>query len=494
MSYDNHVGNYGTQCTSTTDNKHLFHIYPVNALKGSTGQYFDIRVSTQYNITSLFGAISVMFGRKKVPGMLKLDAERPNEYIVSAEIPQVTETGCSSPVPIYLLIDDENGPLGRLEYNMGQFEYVEAYISGVMENQPSYGAPKRSYSGDDDNNRLSKRTALPSSRVSDRGTYPSFSNVLDNSSSWQQMGNTYNTTPLPSAPYSRRSSIFSSMNNGMGYRNDMLSGYQSNPPLTQSHYSSTIASAPRSAYPPQSAEPLLVRTATLDGSRPLAGAQTPAFYHQQIHALPATLHINGELNSVADLQTWSQDELKIGRRLVHFKRNITNNRINLSFKVIKPEERQPNQLTISCILWERREWNEAEQRHRTKRSCYVTSVDTISILDHILTQRQNHKFPTEEKNRIRRNLEHYKPLTVKKPDPNQPHEGLDALYTVIMGFPQPKPRNIEKDIKVFEWWHLHQALNRITHKYVNTPPLRLCYLKAYVSSQSSHLHNSHPHC
>jgi hypothetical protein len=36
-----------------------------------------------------------------------------------------------------------------------------------------------------------------------------------------------------------------------------------------------------------------------------------------------------------------------------------------------------------------------------------------------------------------------------------------------MGFPNPKPRNIEKDVKVFPWKILGHALKKIIGKYVS---------------------------
>jgi len=36
-----------------------------------------------------------------------------------------------------------------------------------------------------------------------------------------------------------------------------------------------------------------------------------------------------------------------------------------------------------------------------------------------------------------------------------------------MDFPDPKPRNIEKDVKVFDWDLLPQALDKIISKYVS---------------------------
>ena len=68
----------------------------------------------------------------------------------------------------------------------------------------------------------------------------------------------------------------------------------------------------------------------------------------------------------------------------------------------------------------------------------------------------------EEKNRIRRNLEGLRPVTVSK---NKP--GSEDFFKLIMGFPNPKPRNIEKDIKVFPWEVLEAAVKKIISKYVS---------------------------
>jgi hypothetical protein len=38
-----------------------------------------------------------------------------------------------------------------------------------------------------------------------------------------------------------------------------------------------------------------------------------------------------------------------------------------------------------------------------------------------------------------------------------------------MSFPNPKPRNIEKDLKVFPWKALPYALKKIITKYTATP-------------------------
>ena len=87
----------------------------------------------------------------------------------------------------------------------------------------------------------------------------------------------------------------------------------------------------------------------------------------------------------------------------------------------------------------------------------MTSVDTIYLLESLVAVR----FTVEEKNRIRRNLEALHPLTVSKAKAD-----TENFFRVIMSFPNPKPRNIEKDVKVFEWGQLEDALRKIIGKYV----------------------------
>lgn len=88
--------------------------------------------------------------------------------------------------------------------------------------------------------------------------------------------------------------------------------------------------------------------------------------------------------------------------------------------------------------------------------CFITSVDCIYLLESLISVR----FTVEEKNRIRRNLEGFRPLTVSKCKPESAE-----FFKLIMSFPNPKPRNIEKDVKVFPWKVLPYALKKIVGKY-----------------------------
>jgi hypothetical protein len=202
--------------------------------------------------------------------------------------------------------------------------------------------------------------------------------------------------------------------------------------------------------------PTLVRTSTMQhptspNSAP-SGPSTPAnFNPYAMYPQKAILTINGELESMTE--GWTEDERTVKRRLVQFWRSQSGSTISTTFKPVAPEDRQPNSICISCIWWE------------SRNAYYVTSVDTIYLLESLVAVR----FTVEEKNRIRRNLEGFRPLTVSKGKSDS-----EDFFKLIMGFPNPKPRNIEKDVKVFPWKILSLALKKIISKYVSQakpPPL-----------------------
>lgn len=156
----------------------------------------------------------------------------------------------------------------------------------------------------------------------------------------------------------------------------------------------------------------------------------------------ARLHLEGDLDEVAN--NWSPEELTAMRKIIIFEREQKGNDIHASFKVVGQNEWRNHPRTINCIWW------------KEKKEAFVTSVDTILLLESLVAAR----FTVEEKNRIRRNLEGFKPLTVSKGKSDS-----EDFFKVIMGFPNPKPRNIEKDVKVFPWKILSVALQKIIGKY-----------------------------
>ncbi len=142
---------------------------------------------------------------------------------------------------------------------------------------------------------------------------------------------------------------------------------------------------------------------------------------------------------------WGKDEMRVGRRLVKFVSEMEDLWMKISCQCISPEEYKDSDTVISCIY------------RRDTGDCYVTSVDIICLLEKLVGE----SFEIEEKNRIRRNLEGFRPKTVSKS-----RGGSEGFFQQIMEFPAPKPRNIEKDVKVFDWNILPQALDKIISKYV----------------------------
>ncbi|KAI9261689.1 hypothetical protein BDA99DRAFT_412609, partial [Phascolomyces articulosus] len=157
---------------------------------------------------------------------------------------------------------------------------------------------------------------------------------------------------------------------------------------------------------------------------------------------------------------WTPQEWQAGRRLVQFIRNTDGETTAVAAAAAAghhphhglqhhhrpppPHHKSSSSLVVSCIYW------------RERNDYYITSVDCIYLLEGLIGV----QFTVEEKNRIRRNLEGFRPLTVSKCKPD-----CADFFKLIMGFPNPKPRNIEKDVKVFAWKTLPHALRKIIRKY-----------------------------
>ncbi|KAI3641880.1 hypothetical protein MIR68_000149 [Amoeboaphelidium protococcarum] len=108
---------------------------------------------------------------------------------------------------------------------------------------------------------------------------------------------------------------------------------------------------------------------------------------------------------------------------------------------------------------------------------FITSVDLVYLLEKIV----GIKLLAETKNRIRRTLERFQPLTIPKPgvqknvhknnsSNNQAYSGASIQNQVdffmrLMSFDEPKPRNIEKDIKIYPWVNIPSALLRVLEKH-----------------------------
>lgn len=206
---------------------------------------------------------------------------------------------------------------------------------------------------------------------------------------------------------------------------------------------------------PDSTEPPLVRASKLRAPRaPREDVQIQAI--SQHGSRRTALNLQGDLVAIAT--AWTADERANKRRLVEFERKQEDDVLTVKFKAVTSDTRATGSICVSCI------WCEEDDE------TYITSVDSIYLLQALTAS----KFTVEEKNRVRRNLEGFKPRTVMKRVKNKKQsdkseEGLenDLLFEVIMGFSEPKPRNIEKDIKIFTWKILPDALKKVLSKFVS---------------------------
>ncbi|GAA5865322.1 hypothetical protein JCM8547_005054 [Rhodosporidiobolus lusitaniae] len=246
----------------------------------------------------------------------------------------------------------------------------------------------------------------------------------------------------PSIPHHQPVSTLNSPS--LGYASPAL-GHSAPPPPPLPHPSDP--NDPLAAAPPGpplaqaiNRQPELIRTSQIHA--PKNGGYGATYSHKVV------LKLQNDLNTMA--MGWSNEEWTNRRRLIQFWPQQDGNIINVAFRPITQAEYVQNSIVISCIF--RDEWNE----------CFVTSVDTIYLLEALVGSR----FTVEEKNRIRRNLEGFKPMTVSKSKPD-----AEPFFKLIMGFPNPKPRNIEKDVKVFPWKILANALKKIMSKYSANYPL-----------------------
>ncbi|EPE05204.1 transcriptional regulator medusa [Ophiostoma piceae UAMH 11346] len=217
--------------------------------------------------------------------------------------------------------------------------------------------------------------------------------------------------------------------------------------ITRPHPSASLPA------PSHGSVPQLIRTSTIQSSAPgsigsMSSASSYGGSHWGSYPAKAVLNIQGNLDTMA--QEWTPEEWNNRRRIVMFRKKQNGSHLEATFRPIPINERPPNSICISCIYW-------AE-----KQECFVTSVDTINLLEQLVAAPA--RFTVEEKNRIRRNLEGFKPFTVSKAKAES-----EEFFKLIMAFGAPKPRTIEKDVKVFPWKILGQALKKIISKYSASP-------------------------
>ncbi|KAI0007675.1 hypothetical protein F4779DRAFT_494780 [Xylariaceae sp. FL0662B] len=410
---------------------------------GVFGTKVLIKISAPYDLIAVTSHFFLAFGSHKSPAHAIRDTGDSSGYgyAVTGDAPQLEDTRSPSPnVPLSLLIESADGQtLATIE--VGTFTYHDTQV-GTTE-VPHEGITRKE-------SKSPEQRASPSRQEQEQ--------LADAAT------NTYGYASTPNqAVASNYETSYTNNNSMIGtYRSSYGLDYPRPPPLktpswspygpslvesrSHSNVSHTITRPSITALPvPTSTAPQLVRTSTLQSSGSSNGGQLNPY---ALYSTKASLKINGDLESMAS--NWTQEEWDNRRRIVMFNKKQQGSTLSTTFKPVSVTERPPNSICISCIYW-------AE-----KKECFVTSVDTISLLEQLVVAPA--RFTVEEKNRIRRNLEGYRPLTVSKAKTES-----EEFFKIIMGFPNPKPRNIEKDVKVFPWKILDPALKKIISKYSASP-------------------------
>ncbi|KAL4887845.1 hypothetical protein BDV59DRAFT_158201 [Aspergillus ambiguus] len=417
--------------------------------RGSEGTRVFVQIQSPYDLhTSSYATHYLVFGSKKcdcVPHFLGFQ-DSSFQYALSVDTPAFVSTGSPSyAVPLQVVLEAQNEcPATTLQ--VGVYTYEQK-----VHDSPPQESRKR---------RISCFSEEAVSRPAKRSTAPPMQAKEQPSAAYSASFSPY-LQPLPAVngfvtPYQGTSSPRVGSTPYAAVSTTVQSSIRAPSPLTPSWSPSYIpvSSDPRTpgfplshglrhhkpSSPARLQNPTLIRTSTLQHSGSMAPSQS--FNPYAIYPSKAVLKLNGDLDTMT--QNWTPEEQDAKRRLVQFTRMQSGSTIHADFKPVAPDERAPNSICISCIYWD------------GKDDCFVTSVDTIYLLESLVGVR----FTVEEKNRIRRNLEGFRPLTVSKAKLDS-----EEFFKVIMGFPAPKPRNIEKDVKVFPWKILSHALKKIIGKY-----------------------------
>ena len=409
-----------------------------------------LKISSQYDLFSLSTVpyFSLQFGSQKCPVQdVTRESQDSNGYVYScsADAPQQLVTGCAGgSVPLSLVMEGQDGEeISRTV--AGSFQYLEAPEDVTRAAKvPKHDAAPPAHQVGDHSSSVSPKTSEPSIPA-DAGTNsyedPSQQGQYANPSFPQgtnDMISTYRSSSFVEPPYHRRSA-----HGWTGFPGTLGSTGRTS---SLDHAGMAGRSGLTPLPVPSShgnGAPQLVRTSTITNP----GGATP-YSQVSLYSHKAILKINGKLDTMAE--NWTQEEWSNRRRIVMFRRSQAGSTLNASFRPVPVNERPPNSICISCIWW-------AE-----KGECFVTSVDTIHLLEQLVMGPT--RFSVEEKNRIRRNLEGFHPLTVSKGKTES-----EEFFKLIMAFPNPKPRNIEKDVKVFPWKILESALKKIIGKYSASP-------------------------
>ncbi|KAL8993819.1 MAG: hypothetical protein Q9169_006063 [Polycauliona sp. 2 TL-2023] len=405
-------------------------------------------------VDSAIARASLSFATMERPAQL-MRLDFPNLYTVTSEAPNFAATGsCSPHVPMCLRLQDVSG-MTVISMEVGHFRYTGQNEPGALSNSKALR---------EQSNGPSITCSSTEKRVSSQPLPQSYNSLMGHCSttanSYPSRGRprTHELSPRYSPYESRqtsfrpRSSTMSSdtTNSSMPYTPQDPSWTSNCTAINGSERKavSSLTPSPRFAYRPRTtviSSPTLIRiTKIVDavkaglGRITSSGDGTIHSYAEPFKYEPASLGIQGNLAGVTD--NWTLRETMAKRRLVEFGRSQIEGKVTTFFAPVEACTRKRS--TISCILWER---SDGYCQH------VITSVDIIHLLEFLIDCQTD----TDEKNRIRRNVDKFEAKTTYKDDPE-----TGPLFNLIMGFPDPKPRHIAKPVKVFPWNQLATAVAR----------------------------------
>lgn len=413
---------------------------------GISGTKVYLKISSQDDLLGLSSTQPlVLFGTTKCHVELIRDAQAGSVfgYSCSVDAPPSLVTGGNNSVALSFIIEAPAGvEISRTL--AGTFHYLEGSEDDITRADKLPKDDTTTPAADMDQASPSPKTEAPSSAATNTYEYPpqQYGNTFSQAST--DMITTYRTSSFTDPHYHHHHRRAPPGWGVGGYGSNLAAVGRS----SSTFDSITIPGRSTTHHLPipssgNSGTPQLVRTSTINN-----GSGNGSYHPMSLYTSKAVLKIHGKLSDMA--MDWTQEEWDNRRRIVMFKKAQNGAVLSVSFKPVAVNERPTNSICISCIWW-------AE-----KSECYVTSVDTIHLLEQLVAA--PNRFSVEEKNRIRRNLEGFHPSTVSKAKPDS-----EEFFKIIMAFPHPKPRNIEKDVKVFPWTALEPALKKIIGKYSATP-------------------------
>lgn len=187
-----------------------------------------------------------------------------------------------------------------------------------------------------------------------------------------------------------------------------------------------------------------------------------------------------------DLVDRSETELWERRRRIRFTRSQEGRTIGIVFRPIlrsglREAKRDPYSVVVNCVrlnlpvcltdLPKSRKKNamKLDLAQLVRGPCatesYITGVDLLRIFQFIVNPAGG-EFSAYERRTLRRTIDTFHYFTLKKDVIHQ--EGLGQhIVSWLAEMPEPRPISIAKDLKIFRWSVVENAIEKLTAKFVS---------------------------